>query len=696
MSQAPSRTQKPEVKCAHCGDSHPVSYTHCPKTGRALHTGKALIGRVIADRYKVVGLLGEGGMGAVYVAEHTLIGRKVALKRLHPELASDAKAVARFQREARAAASTGHENIVEILDLGFAEDGAPFLVMEYLQGRSLATALRREGRLAPARACHIVGQVLAALGAVHRHQIVHRDLKPDNIFLTRRSGRPDYVKVLDFGISKMRREEDEALDLTRTGVMLGTPFYMSPEQARGMKQLDHRVDLYATGVILFECLSGKLPFDGQNYHALLQAILAGTPPRLTDLVPGLDPKLADVVYRSIARKPDDRYGSAREMLQALVPFGAVDIGVYEDADHADVGAPVPSEAFHETTPMTAGQLRDHARRSAPSERPPSVAEVSAASIAAVTPTTGSSELDPDDEVGQLAARLPRPSRMSATPRQFVATSGDWVGSGRPSEPLSFSTPDAVREAVTPYQPERASTPEHRRSAIPPRDASGPIFTGYAARRRPGPTTPDPARLTPSSSSDAMRSASIPPGEAHVKGTLLLAAIEHLEQTHGREVLEKVVSGLPPEVRSRLRGVVLPVAWFPLETYERLLESAEGVLGEGDGAAALEIGAATAGRDLPTTHRLFMQSATPAMALSRIPQLWRTYHSRGEVEITQVPAGGWRLEIRDLSPDTYLHAMAMCGFYQKLLELAGARDVRVALLSSRGRGDDRTITSLRWR
>ncbi|MCA9579964.1 MAG: serine/threonine protein kinase, partial [Myxococcales bacterium] len=193
--------------------------------------GRALVGRVIANRYRILALIGEGGMGAVYVAEHLLIGRKVAVKRLHPELAGDEKAVARFQREARAAGATGHEHVVEILDLGFGDDGAPYLVMEYLRGRSLAQVLDAEGRLAAGRACRIVGQVLAALSAVHARGVVHRDLKPDNILLSRRGADSEFVKVVDFGISKIRQEDgDPKHDLTRTGVMLGTPFYMSPEQ----------------------------------------------------------------------------------------------------------------------------------------------------------------------------------------------------------------------------------------------------------------------------------------------------------------------------------------------------------------------------------------------------------------------------------------------------------------------------------
>jgi serine/threonine-protein kinase len=139
------------VRCQHCGAEHPVSFTHCPNTGRSLTTGATLVGRTVAHRYRVLALIGESGMGAVYAAEHLLIGRRVALKRLHPELAADTRAIARFQREARAAAATGHENIVDILDMGFGEDGAPFLVMEYLTGVSLAERLRREGRLPRAR-----------------------------------------------------------------------------------------------------------------------------------------------------------------------------------------------------------------------------------------------------------------------------------------------------------------------------------------------------------------------------------------------------------------------------------------------------------------------------------------------------------------------------------------------------------------
>src|SRR5690606_18537033 len=256
-----------QLRCPHCGTAHPVEWIHCPISGKPLFSGAALVGRVIASRYRVVGILAEGGMGTVYAAENVLTHRQIAIKRLHPELARDAANVERFQREAKAAATLGHHNIVEVIETGLAEDGAPFLAMEYLVGETLAAALRREGRLAPSRAVYVMGQVLSALETVHRNGIVHRDLKPDNIFLTRRGGRADFVKILDFGVSKFQSPDGgEASALTRTGMMVGTPHYISPEQARGSRAHDHRVDIYAAGVILYECLTGRLPFDGANYN----------------------------------------------------------------------------------------------------------------------------------------------------------------------------------------------------------------------------------------------------------------------------------------------------------------------------------------------------------------------------------------------------------------------------------------------
>ncbi len=312
------------ITCPHCGVDHPDSWSHCPNSGQPLHAGPALTGRVVAGRYEILGLLGEGGMGAVYEAKHLHLGRKVAIKRLHPELAKDESAVRRFQREARAAGTIGHDHIVDVLDLGFAEDGAPYLAMELLVGESLADRLRRAGRLDPRRAARIAGEMLSALEAVHGRGVIHRDLKPDNVFLCRQGGRRDFVKVLDFGISKVRGVAGADTEgLTRTGAMMGTPHYMSSEQAQGRKDLDHRVDIYAIGVILYECLAGELPFHGGNYHALLQAILSGRRKPLLEVAPNVAPGLAAVIDKAMANDRDERYPDAHSMHAALRPFGAV-------------------------------------------------------------------------------------------------------------------------------------------------------------------------------------------------------------------------------------------------------------------------------------------------------------------------------------------------------------------------------------
>ncbi|MEM9069574.1 MAG: serine/threonine-protein kinase [Myxococcota bacterium] len=399
---APDGSRGSEIQCPHCGQVHPSGWSHCPNTGKALTAGPALVGRIVAGRYEIHGVIGEGGMGAVYEATHLAIGRRVALKRLHPELAVDGHAVHRFQREARAAGATGHENIVDILDLGFAEDGAPFLVMELLEGETLAAKLRRESKLTPRRAASIAGQVLAALEAVHDCGVIHRDLKPDNIFLTRRGGRRDFVKVLDFGVSKVATTP-EATQLTRTGMMVGTPHYMSPEQARGMREVDHRVDLYALGVILYESLSGQLPFRGKNYHALLQSILTGGAERLQVLVPTLPHSLCTVVHRALARTPEHRFLDARAMRRALVPFGA---------------DPVEEEEVE-------------AEPSAPST--------------ATAPTSVMTDVSLARETSPLYVPVPFADR----PRPFALSSADWQ---EEAEPLTTHTPVTATRARLPETP----------------------------------------------------------------------------------------------------------------------------------------------------------------------------------------------------------------------------------------------------
>lgn len=283
----------------------------------------AEVGDLIDGKYRLTGCLGEGGMGKVFEAVHEGIGKRVALKFLLSEHITDKSTVTRFQREAQTAAAAGHHGIVDIHDIGVAEDGSPYLVMELLKGQSLGDLMLQAGALDVSTAAYVTCHVLSALSAAHGAGIVHRDLKPDNIFLIETGAAVFDVKLLDFGISRITSQSaslDQSMRLTRTGTIVGTPLYMSPEQAKGRSDLDHRIDVYATGVILYECLTGKLPFEADNYNALIAMILTEDPPDPTLVRPDLPRAMEKVILRALTKDRDERYETAAAMFQALVPF----------------------------------------------------------------------------------------------------------------------------------------------------------------------------------------------------------------------------------------------------------------------------------------------------------------------------------------------------------------------------------------
>jgi len=276
-----------------------------------------LTGRVLAGRYRLGERLGAGGWGAVYDAVQTDLGRRVAVKVLHTGIALTHEGLARFEREARSAAALGHPNIAQVTDFQANAGEPPFLVMELLAGRTLAAALRAEGRIAAPRVAWIAHQILAGLDAAHRAGIVHRDVKPDNVFLVSAPGVEDLVKLLDFGIAKLASDTHQ--QLTATGSMLGSPAFMAPEQIRGML-IDHRADLYAVGATMYLALSGRLAFDAANVHGMLLAITEQRPTPLSSVDPSLDPRLGAVIDRAMHKDPNARFGSAAEMRAALEPW----------------------------------------------------------------------------------------------------------------------------------------------------------------------------------------------------------------------------------------------------------------------------------------------------------------------------------------------------------------------------------------
>ncbi|MCC7540319.1 MAG: Uma2 family endonuclease [Deltaproteobacteria bacterium] len=287
-----------------------------------ISAAQALVGTIMHKRYKVVRVLGAGSMGAVFEVEHMLIGRRFALKRLHPEYADNETLVARFHQEARAAGAIGHPNILPSFDTGVLADGSPFIVFEYLDGEDVGKLLERQGMLDIPRAAHIARQSCLGLAAAHEKGIVHRDLKPDNIFLVQGEDGRDVVKLLDFGISKFLEPTPGVArpPTTVEGSGIGTPYYMSPEQFGGSKDVDARADVWAMGIVLFEMLTGHVPFQANNLTALAMKVVSEKAPSIRESRLGVPSELEAIVERAIRKDKVLRYAKIAEMAEALTPF----------------------------------------------------------------------------------------------------------------------------------------------------------------------------------------------------------------------------------------------------------------------------------------------------------------------------------------------------------------------------------------
>ncbi|HUQ04726.1 MAG TPA: serine/threonine-protein kinase [Kofleriaceae bacterium] len=301
--------------CSRCWQLVPASAPVCPHDGAAVTDTPTLPAGTMINGYRIVRLLGEGGMGYVYEAVHEVLRRRTAMKFLRPEFAAEPEVIARFTQEAQAVNLVQHEHIVNVYDIGDAADGSVYFVMEYLEGQDLSDLQAGRGLELPLLV-HIYAQVLRALVAAHGKQLVHRDLKPANVFITKREGNPFFVKLLDFGIAKLRDGTSKAL--TREGAVMGTPSYMSPEQIQG-KAVDHRSDLFTIGIMLYRAATGLAPFRGESFGELAASILASEPPPIREAAPAvnLPASLERVVQRALKKKVDERYQSAAEMLLDL-------------------------------------------------------------------------------------------------------------------------------------------------------------------------------------------------------------------------------------------------------------------------------------------------------------------------------------------------------------------------------------------
>ncbi|MCX7807473.1 MAG: protein kinase, partial [Deltaproteobacteria bacterium] len=318
--------------CPVCKSEYRSGEVFCPNDGQRLVTASQLsasgegpkdplVGTVIDERYRVIRRIGEGGMGIVYEVEHVVIEKRFALKVLREDYCGNPEVVERFRREAKSASRIGNEHIVDISDFGELPSGSSYFVMEFLEGEDLANVLARERSLPLLRAADITIQCAKALGAAHAKGIIHRDMKPENIFLIRKDDRPDFVKIVDFGIAMMADIETPGSPhrkLTKAGMVFGTPEYISPEQAAG-KPIDHRSDIYSLGVILFEMLTGRVPFTADSFVGVLTKHLLEPPPSLKSINPELNvPEAVEgVIEKALAKDPNARFQSCEEMAAAL-------------------------------------------------------------------------------------------------------------------------------------------------------------------------------------------------------------------------------------------------------------------------------------------------------------------------------------------------------------------------------------------
>jgi serine/threonine-protein kinase len=467
-----------------------------------------LVGRTIAGKYVVESHIGSGAMGAVFRARQVALEKTIAIKVMHGEHAADPAFAARFHREAKAASRLNHQNSIQVIDFGAEPDGLLYIAMEYLDGRSLHSILREQWPLPPSRVADILMQTLAALAVAHDLGVVHRDLKPENVMIlqgTDDDGRPkDIVKVCDFGIAKITDprayrgsgERDSEGPVTTAGFLVGTPEYMSPEQGRGEK-LDHRSDLYSVGVILFEMLTRRVPFDAENAIGILLKHITEEPPVPSQLVSGIDPRLEAIALRALRKFREERFQNARDMRAELrvvtdragvtppVPVVAPEAQPASLVNAATVAMPIPASM----PPLAAGAKPTLHGTTASVDGPPSrrrpllVAGIVAAALAAGAAGTA------------LMARRPPPSAHASTAPPSAPSVATIVPlpAGEPPPPL-----DETPEGTAAPHPAPAA---HAATVVTPK--SGPVASAHV---KPGTIASAPAVASSAPAASATPSA----------------------------------------------------------------------------------------------------------------------------------------------------------------------------------------------
>jgi serine/threonine-protein kinase len=427
-----------------------------------LHAGRHSAGNIVAGKYQLSAVLGEGGMGSVWLAKNRTLDVDVALKLMRSELAEEVEGVAeRMLQEARAAASIGHPAIIQVFDFGFSEFGDPFIVMELLRGESLAEAIHRRGKLRPSRAVQTLLPIVDALAAAHERGIVHRDLKPENIFLSRPPGNRLQPKVLDFGIAKL--EQRGAERITRDGAVIGSPAYMAPEQLRGDPGVDARADVWSLSVVLYQMITGKRPFEGESYHASMWNVIHSEPKPIAEYQIA-DEGLWRIISRGLVKDANARYQSMRALGRELAEW-LIARGVKEDICDASLRAWLDGG-------LSTGEMNSFFPSQAPSLQKPGepAPEVMPVLLNNPAESSGTRRIGAIFEGlgGALSVRRPAPKLAleghTAPDRRWLVVTvlaavlafvgaAVWGAAGS-----SEDADDAVSEPVRPVRPRRAPAP----------------------------------------------------------------------------------------------------------------------------------------------------------------------------------------------------------------------------------------------
>jgi eukaryotic-like serine/threonine-protein kinase len=425
-------------------------------------------GELVGAKYRIVRLLAQGGMGVVYEAQHTVVRRRFAVKFLRRDLAERRDILTRFHHEAEAAGALESEHVAAAIDFGIAEDGTPYIVMEYLVGESLTALVGRAGPLPIGRAADLVSQAARGVEVAHAGGIIHRDLKPQNLFVCRRQDGTDLLKVLDFGVAKLQAI-DEMNTATRTGAVVGTVAYMSPEQARGDKVVDRRSDVYALGAILYEICTGRKPHPGDSHNAILHHIASLPAVPLASVAPELPAAFVEIVDHTLASDPAARPPSAEALVEALAPFAKREVWPppkLEDSGATRVGSAPPSSP---RLPGAAGGARPAARRA-----PKLLLPLFAVAAGVVVAVVG---------VGRRESPATSPGTVLSVEVQA------------PSPPPPPSERPPIAPAVGLATP-RAAVSTAPLPALPPAGAGGSAPGHWARRRATRPATVTPSLAPP--------------------------------------------------------------------------------------------------------------------------------------------------------------------------------------------------------